>query len=96
MSWADWIRSWWPMEESVPSNRTLLVIATVPFFALTVLAHTLGASLWMTGVGAFVLALGVRVLPYFKRPESYHLNALGGWVLGEILNTVLWRRTPGF
>jgi hypothetical protein len=68
--WTRFIR-WlpWPMEESAPSDATLLLVGTLPFFALT---------------------LGVRVVPWFKRPESYHLNALVGWILAEIVGVFIW------
>ena len=91
--WTRFIR-WlpWPMEESAPSDRTLLLVGTLPFFLLTGAARLADAPLAWRLAGAIVLALGIRVVPWFKRPESYHLNALAGWLLAEIVGIVIWHQ----
>jgi hypothetical protein len=92
--WECWTRfiRWlpWPMEESAPSDAMLLLVGTLPFFALTLGVRLLGVPIGWRFASAFILAIGVRVVPWFKRPESYHLNALVGWILAEIVGVFIW------
>ena len=92
--WEWWTRliRWlpWPMEESAPSDTMLLLVGTLPFFLLTGAARLVGVPVGWRLAGAIVLALGIRVVPWFKRPESYHLNAVAGWLLAEIVGVAIW------
>jgi hypothetical protein len=87
---SGFIRSWWPIEHSAPSDVSLILTGTLPFLVGTILLHWAGVAIWARFPLAVVVALAIRVLPWFKRPESYHFNALVGWVAGEVVGLLIW------
>lgn len=86
----DWLRRIWPEFESAPGDFTLILTGTLPFALGSLLEHTVGIPvLWRFGI-ALAVAFFIRLTPFFHRPESYHLNAVGGWVLGEVIGLFIW------